>query len=180
MPPERHIWGSIIFSLQFSSFKQANRKEPVGHSSPAALRPDPRGGHRAPLRLLRVSQRPTAAHLCVNSSFCGGDRIPGELFKILKDDAVKMLHSIHRQIWKPQCWHEDWKRSVFIPTPKKGNAKECSNYCILVLISHASKVMLKILKLGFSGMWTKNFQMYKVDSEKAGEPELKLPTYTGS
>ena len=75
----------------------------------------------------------------------GGDRIPGELFQILKDDAVKVLHSICQQIWKTQHWLQGWKRSVFIPIPKKGNANECSNYCIIVLISHASKVMLKIL-----------------------------------
>ena len=74
----------------------------------------------------------------------GGDGIPVELFQILKDDAVKVLHSICQQIWKPQQWPQDWKRSVFIPIPKKGNAKECSNYCTIVLISHSSKVMLKI------------------------------------
>ena len=76
----------------------------------------------------------------------GGDRIPAELFQILKDDAVKVLHSICQQIWKTQQWPQVWKRSVFIPTPKKGNAKECSNYCTIVLISHASKVTLKILQ----------------------------------
>ena len=72
----------------------------------------------------------------------GGDGIPVELFEILKDDAVKVLHSIHQQIWKTQQWPQDWKRSVFIPIPKKGSAKECSNYCTIALISHASKVML--------------------------------------
>ena len=76
----------------------------------------------------------------------GGDGIPVELFQILKDDAVKMLHSICHQIWKTQQWPQDWKRSVFIPVPKKGNAKECSNYCAIAHISHASKVMLKILQ----------------------------------
>ena len=77
----------------------------------------------------------------------GGDGIPVELFQILKDDAVKMLHSICWQIWKTQQWPQDWKRTgVFIPIPKKGNAKECSNYCTTALISHASKVMLKILQ----------------------------------
>ena len=76
----------------------------------------------------------------------GGDGIPVELFQTLKDDAVKMLHSICQQIWKTQQWTEDWKRSVFIPVPKKGNAKECSNYHTIALISHASKVMLKILQ----------------------------------
>ena len=76
----------------------------------------------------------------------GGDGIPVELFKILKDDAVKVLHSIRQQIWKTQQWSQDWKRSVFIPIPKKGNAKECSNYHTVTLISHARKVMLKILQ----------------------------------
>ena len=76
----------------------------------------------------------------------GGDGIPGELFQILKDDAVKMLHSICQHIWKTQQWPQAWKRSVFIPIPKKGNAKECSNYCTSALISHTSKVMLKIFQ----------------------------------
>ena len=76
----------------------------------------------------------------------GGDGIPAELFQILKDDAVKVLHSICQQSWKTQQWSQDWKRSVFIPIPKKGNAKECSNYCTVALISHANKVMLKILQ----------------------------------
>ena len=76
----------------------------------------------------------------------GGHGIPVELFQILKDDAVKVLHSICQHIGKTQQWPQDWKRSVFIPIPKKGNAKECSNYHIIALISHASKVMLKILQ----------------------------------
>ena len=76
----------------------------------------------------------------------GGDGIPVELFQILKDDAVKMLHSIFQQIWKTQQQPQDWKRSVFIPIPKKGNAKDCSNYHTIALISHTSKVMLKILQ----------------------------------
>ena len=76
----------------------------------------------------------------------GGDGISVELFQILKDDTVKVLHSICKQYWKTQQWPQDWKRSVFIPIPKKGNAKECSNYCPTALISHASKVMLKILQ----------------------------------
>ena len=76
----------------------------------------------------------------------GGDGIPAELFEILKDNAVKMLHLICQQIWKTQQWPQDWKRSVFIPIPKKGNATECSNYHTIALISHASKVMLKILQ----------------------------------
>ena len=76
----------------------------------------------------------------------GGDGIPAELFKILKDDAVKVLHSICQQIWKMQQWPQDWKRSVFIPIPKKGNAKECSNYHTIALISHAIRVMLTIFQ----------------------------------
>ena len=74
----------------------------------------------------------------------GGDGIPVELYQILKDDVVKVLHLIRQQIWKTQQWPQDWKRSVFIPVPKKGNAKECSNYCTIAPISLASKVMLKI------------------------------------
>ena len=76
----------------------------------------------------------------------GGDGIPAELFQILKDDAVKVMHSQCQQIWKTQQWPQDWKKSVFIPIPKKGNAKECSNYCTIALISHTDKVMHKILQ----------------------------------
>ena len=90
-----------------------------------------------------------------------GDGIPVELSQILKDD-VKVLHSICQQIWKTQQWPQDWKRSVSIPIPKKGNPKECSNYCTIALISHASKVMLKFFNPGISNMWTVNFQMFKL------------------
>ena len=76
----------------------------------------------------------------------GGDGIPVELFQMLKDDAVKVLHSICRQIWKTQQWPQDWESSVFIPIPEKGNVKECSNYHAIAFISHTSKVMLKILQ----------------------------------
>ena len=79
----------------------------------------------------------------------GGDGIPAELFQILRDDAVKVLHLICQQIWKSQQWPQDWKRSIFIPFPKKGNAKECSNYRTIALTSQASKVMLKILQVSF-------------------------------
>ena len=75
-----------------------------------------------------------------------GDGIPAELFQILKDDAVRLLHSLCQQIWKTQQWPQEWKKSVFIPIPKKGNAKECTNYCTIALISHASKIMLKTLQ----------------------------------
>ena len=107
----------------------------------------------------------------------GGDGIPVELLQILKDDAVKVLHSICQQIWKTQQLPQDWKRSVLIPIPQKGNAKECSNYRTIALISHASKVLLKIL---FNSMWTMNFQMFKLVLENAEEPEIKLPASTGS
>ena len=109
----------------------------------------------------------------------GGAGIPVELFQILKVDAMKVLHSICQQIGKTQQWPQDWKRSVFILIPKKGNAKECSNYRTVVLISHASKVMLKIFQAKFFNS-TKNFQMFNLDLEKAEEPEIKLPTSTGS
>ena len=79
----------------------------------------------------------------------GGDGIPADLFQILKDDAVKVLHSICQKIWKTQQWPQDWKRSVFIPIPKKGNAKECSDFHTTALISYARKVMLKILQARF-------------------------------
>ena len=108
----------------------------------------------------------------------GGDEIPVELFQVLKDDAVKVLHSVCQQIWKTQQWPQGWKRSVFIPIPKKGDAKECSNYCTIALISHASKVMLKILQARLQQYM--NFQMFKLDLEKAEESEIKLITSTGS
>ena len=106
-----------------------------------------------------------------------GDGIPVELFQILKDVAVKVLHSICQQIWKTQQWPQDWKRSVFIPIPKKGNAKESSNYRTIALISHASKVMLKILQARLQQDMN---QMFKLDLEMAEEPEIKLPTSAGS
>ena len=110
----------------------------------------------------------------------GGDRIPVELLQILKDDAVKVLHSIYQQIWKTQQWPQDWKRSVFIPIPKKGNAKECSNYCTIALIAHASKVMLKILQVRLQQYVNCELLMFKLVLEKAEEPEIKLPTSAGS
>ena len=99
----------------------------------------------------------------------GGDRIPAELFQILKDDAVRVLHSIGQQIWKTQQWPQDWKRSVFIPISKKGNAKGCSNYCTIALVSHASKGMLKILQARLQQYVN---QMFKLDLEKEEEPEI--------
>ena len=113
-----------------------------------------------------------------------GDGISGWaiwLFRSLKDDAVKVLHSVCQKIWKTQQWPKDWKRSVFIPTSKKGNAKEHSDCCTTVLILPANKVMFKIIKLDFSSIWTENFQMYKLSlEEKAEESELKMPTFIGS
>ena len=85
-----------------------------------------------------------ALEIITTNKASGGDGIPAELFQILKDDAVKVLHSICQQFWKAQQWPQDWKRSVFIPIPKKDNAKGCSNYHTVALISHASKVMLKM------------------------------------
>ena len=110
----------------------------------------------------------------------GGDGIPVELFQILKDDAVKVLHSICQQIWKTQQWPQDWKRSVFIPIPKKGNAKECLNYHTIALISHASKVMLKILQARLQQYVNRELLMFKLVLEKAEEPEIKLPISAGS
>ena len=109
----------------------------------------------------------------------GYDGIPAELFQILKDDTVKVLHSISQHIWKTQQWSQNRKMSIFILIPKKGNAKECSNYCTILLISHASKVMLKILQARLQNVWTVNFQMFKLVLEKAEEPEIKLPTSVG-
>ena len=98
--------------------------------------------------------------------------IPAELFKILKDDVIKVLHSICQHIWKTQQWSQDWKRSITILIPRKGRTKEYSNHQTITLISHAGKVMLKILH--------ENFQMSKLVVEKAEEPEFKLPTFAGS
>ena len=110
----------------------------------------------------------------------GGDEIPVELFQILKDDTVKVLHSVGQEIWKTQQWPQDWKRSVFIPITKKGNVKKCSNYHTIALISHSSRIMLKILQASFNSMRTVNFHMFKLVLEKAEEPEIKLSTSTGS
>ena len=110
----------------------------------------------------------------------GGDGIPTELFQILKDDAVKVLHSICQQIWKTQQWPQDWKRSVFIPLPKKRNAKECSYYHTIVLLSHTSKVMLKILHDWLQQYVNCELPGVHLVLEKAEEPEIKLPISTGS
>ena len=91
-----------------------------------------------------------------------------------------MLHSIYRQIWKTQQWPQDWKRSVFIPIPEKGNLKECSNYCTVVLISHTSKVMLKILQARLQQYVNGELPDFKLELEKTEEPEIKLPTFVVS
>ena len=110
----------------------------------------------------------------------GGDGIPVELFQILKDDALNVLHSIRQQVWKTQQCLQDWKRSVFIPIPKKRNAKECSNYHTIVLILHASKVILKILQARPQQYVNRELPDVQAGLEKAEEPEIKLPTSTGS
>ena len=110
----------------------------------------------------------------------GGDGIPVELFQILEDDAVKVPHSICQQIWKTQQWPQDRKRSVFIPVPKKGNAKGCSNYHTTALISHASKAMLKILQARLQQCMNHELPDVQAGYRKAEEPEIKLPTSFGS
>ena len=102
------------------------------------------------------------------------------IFQILKDDVVKVLHSSFQQIWKTQQWPQDWKKSVFIPIPKKGNAKGCSNYCTIALISHISNAQNSPSQSSTGCEPRTNFQMYKLDLEKAEEPEIKLPTSVGS
>ena len=106
----------------------------------------------------------------------GGDGISVELFQILKDDAVKVLHSIWQQLWKTQQWPQNWKRSVFIPISKKGNAKKYSNYCTITLISHTSKVMLKILQARLQQYINREFP----DVQPGFRKEIKLPKSIGS
>ena len=110
----------------------------------------------------------------------GGDEIPVELFQILKDDALEVLHAICQQILKTQQWPQDWKTSVFIPIPEKDNAKECSNSCTVALISHASKVMLKSLQARLQQYMKHEFPDVQVDLEKAEEPVIKLAASVGS
>ena len=116
----------------------------------------------------------------ITNKASGGNGIPVELFKILKDDAVKVLHSMCQQIWKTQQWPQDWKRSVFILIPKEGNAKECSNYHTIALISHTSKVMLKILQNRLQQYMNRELPDVQAGLEKAEKPEIKLPTSAGS
>ena len=110
----------------------------------------------------------------------GGDGILVELFQILEDNAVKVLHSICPHIWKTQQWPQDWKRSVFIPIPKKGNAKEWSNYHTIVLISHARKGILKILQARLQQYMNHELPDVQAGFKKGSEPEIKLPTSAGS
>ena len=110
----------------------------------------------------------------------GGDGSSAEPFQILKDDAVKVLHSVCQQIWKTQQWPQDWKRSVFIPILKKSIVKECSDYCTISLISHASKIMLKILQASLQQYVNCELSDVNLDLEKAEEPEIKLPPSVGS
>ena len=110
----------------------------------------------------------------------GGDGIPAELFQILKDDAVKVLHSICQQIWKTQQWPQDWERSVFISIPKKGNAKECSNYHTIALISQASKVMLKILQARLQQYVNRELPDVQAGFRKGRGTRNQIPTSAGS
>ena len=112
--------------------------------------------------------------------YSGGDGIPVELFQILKDDAVKVLHKICQQIWKTQQWPQDWKRSVFIPIQRKGNTKECSNYCTITLISHASKIMLKNLQARLQQYMNHELPDVQAVLRKGRGTEIKLPTSAGS
>ena len=131
-------------SLELFQTKLTNTNRKTTYSE---LRPDNHDGvitHLEP-DILECEVKWALGSITTNKA-SGSDGIPVELFQILKDDAVKVLHSICQQIWKTQQWPQDWKKSVFIPIPKKGNAKECSKYCKIALISHASKIMLKILQ----------------------------------
>ena len=116
---------------------QARLQQYVNHELPDV---------QADFRKGRGTRDQIANILWIIKKASGGNGIPVELFQILKDDAVKVLHSICQHIWETQQWPQDWKRSVFISIPKKGSAKQCTNYCTIALISHASKVMLKILQ----------------------------------
>ena len=110
----------------------------------------------------------------------GGDGIPVELFQILKDDAVKVLHTICQQIWKTQQWPQDWKKSVFILIPKKNNAKECSNYCTIALISHAIRVMVKIFQTRLQQNVNRELPDVQAGFRKGRRTRIELPTSIGS
>ena len=110
----------------------------------------------------------------------GGDGIPAELFQILKDDAEKVLHSIGQQIWKTQQWPQDWKRLVFIPIPKRGNAKECSDYHTILLISHSNKVILEILQARLQHYVNRELPDVQAGFRKGRRNRGQLPTSIGS
>ena len=130
-------WGAITFSEEYTEeLYKKDLHDPDNHDGMIThLEPD----------ILECQVKWALGSITMNKT-SGHDGIPAELFQILKDDTVKVLHSIGQQIWKTQQWPQDWKRSVFIPIPKKGNAKECSDYHTIAHNSHASKLMLKILQ----------------------------------
>ena len=113
------------------------------------------------------------------SKASGGDEIPAELFKILKDDATEVLHSICQQIWKTQQWPQDWKRPVFIPVPQKGSTTECSSHQTITLISHASKALLKTLQARLQYYLNRECPGVQAGFRKGREAEIKLPMFTG-
>ena len=165
-----NVWECLLWAKELYRLYKKGLHDPGNHDGVIThLEPD----------ILECEVKWALGSITTNNA-SGGDKIPVELFQILKYDAVKVLHSICQQIWKTQQWPQDWKGSVFIPIPKKGNGKECSNYCTITLISHISNVMLNIFQAAFSNTWTMNFQMFKVVLEKAEEPEIKLPTSAGS
>ena len=123
--------------------------------------------------MLQFEVKWTLGNVTTNKA-SGGDGIPVELFQILKDDAMKVLHSICLQIWKTQQWPQDWKRSVFIPISKRATPKNIQTTAQLHSFHMLARSCSKSFKLGFNSMGTKNFQMYKLDLEKAEEPEVKL------
>ena len=116
----------------------------------------------------------------ITNKASGGDRIPAKLFQILKDDGVKVLQSKCQKIWKTRQWPQDWKRTVFFPIPKKGNAKEYPNNCTSALISHPSKVMLKILKARLQQYVNWEFPDVQAGCRKGRETRYQLPTPIGS
>ena len=107
------------------------------------------------------------------------DEIPAELFKFLKDDAIKVLHSLCQQIWKTQQWSQDWKRPTFTPIPKKGSTKECASHRTIALVSHARKVMLEILHARLQHYANQELPDVQAGLEKEEKLEIKLPTFTG-
>ena len=173
--PSPDTAGPFVYSFRMEQFPSAHPKVQV-HPSPTC--PPPREPPVCSLCLWVLFPFRRWVHLChILDSTCKWYHM---VFKILKEDAVKVLRSICQQIWTTQQWPLDWKRSDFIPIPNKGNAKECSDYHTIALIPHASKVIQNYSKPGFNSMWIENFQMFKPNLEKAEEPEIKLPTSVGS